>query len=504
MRACARARCAAAVERLGGTGCACTARAGGRVPGAHRVAPHAVAAFTRGHPRVPQGAYVPHVYACILMFVHASLRVRTSHMLTHASSCLLMHSSCRRACIPQGAYIQYFEAIAGYAPWGNVTYTTVTGGARARYPSSAWTAAIQDVGSELTDVATSDFWLTVECSEITSFTPRLFSDQIYMCGTRPPHPSRLSTPPCTLLPPPAPSSCTLHPPSCALHPPPCALHPRVPAPPPHRWVPRPGGDDTPTFWEELTKVFEPFEASAWGMLIGVTVAMSLLNTWLLRHEEGHVASKAKRRMCGRWSRFGWFDGYTWSKDLMVSIIHVCAFNLNEEGATTSQTIAYVGWSMFLLLTLTAYTANLAAFLVATPSTNIELRTLSDAAQLDVVVCTPPGLIAMMAEHHPDLTFQTFPDSATYNSTLFTATYRELKCGAMLASIRSAKSLPQFSAALCELNLFAVNLARDVRLPPSTPGQPRAHAHVHTRTPAHPHTHTHAVHTHRACSPPHEA
>tara|TARA_B110001452_G_scaffold60447_1_gene47152 strand:- start:720 stop:1070 length:351 start_codon:yes stop_codon:yes gene_type:complete len=53
-----------------------------------------------------------------------------------------------------------------------------------------------------------------------------------------------------------------------------------------------------------------------------------------------------------------------------SMMHFTTMGFPDEGGNAAQRIAWTGWSFFILIVISAYTANLAAFLVRKPSTTI--------------------------------------------------------------------------------------------------------------------------------------
>ena len=54
-----------------------------------------------------------------------------------------------------------------------------------------------------------------------------------------------------------------------------------------------------------------------------------------------------------------------------------------DSDTPAQSLANVGWAIFVLITLTAYTANLAAFLVVPSEPSLTIASMSAAVELQV-------------------------------------------------------------------------------------------------------------------------
>ena len=56
---------------------------------------------------------------------------------------------------------------------------------------------------------------------------------------------------------------------------------------------------------------------------------------------------------------------------------------SEPPMNSAQSLANVGWAIFVLITLTAYTANLAAFLVVPSEPSLTIASMSAAVELQV-------------------------------------------------------------------------------------------------------------------------
>ena len=56
---------------------------------------------------------------------------------------------------------------------------------------------------------------------------------------------------------------------------------------------------------------------------------------------------------------------------------------SDSPLTPAQSLANVGWAIFVLITLTAYTANLAAFLVVPSEPSLTIASMSAAIELQV-------------------------------------------------------------------------------------------------------------------------
>ena len=110
------------------------------------------------------------------------------------------------------------------------------------------------------------------------------------------------------------------------------------------------------FITKAFRVFMPFTPGLWLLLLAVTVMMSLTEVWIFRDE---------------WRKDGlddWIEAqglfaklkvlvFHWGRYLGRSLIHLCS-GLPDAGSTPAQTCLWVGWAFFILIAVSAYTANL--------------------------------------------------------------------------------------------------------------------------------------------------
>lgn len=85
----------------------------------------------------------------------------------------------------QGALIRFLTDALQNAPFGNITYSSVSGGAMSVNPTSAWDAATLDVGSGVVDLGLSIFWVSSQRVEVAAFTTPLSQQSMYLWVPRP-------------------------------------------------------------------------------------------------------------------------------------------------------------------------------------------------------------------------------------------------------------------------------------------------------------------------------
>ena len=115
------------------------------------------------------------------------------------------------------------------------------------------------------------------------------------------------------------------------------------------WVPRPTKDNS--FSTVAKKVFVPFSNELWLLLLAVTVAMSFVEVYLFRddwrkdgHDEWETAKGGLAKARVAFDQWGYYLGR--------SAMHITA-GFPDEGHTSAQTIAWIGWAVFILITIAA-------------------------------------------------------------------------------------------------------------------------------------------------------
>jgi len=129
-------------------------------------------------------------------------------------------------------------------------------------------------------------------------------------------------------------------------------------------------------WSNAVLAFRPFSIDLWLLCGASNVAMSLLVSYL-------EASKVKRRLKPRSVLRRTGRNFYYSTMQMLT-----GFDAKETNNVPLR-IAYIGWAFLITLTLAAYTANFAAFLVQ-PQSRLPFRSVLDAMARgpDVRLCYP--------------------------------------------------------------------------------------------------------------------
>jgi hypothetical protein len=287
--------------------------------------------------------------------------------------------------------ISYMDAILEGSIFKGFNYTYTSNGARIAKPGSKWTATVHDVSNRVLNMGGSDFWVTPERAGMAAFS--------------------------------APFDLDLH----------------------WLWVARPVEDTS--FWTKAFRVFEPFTVSTWITLIGLVVFMSLVELWIFRDQwrEGEAWVNAKSRKAKASVVVSLWGGY-----VARSFMHLLA-GFPDEGQSSAQTIAWVGWSFLILIVVAAYTANLAAFLLR-GSASYYIKSMDQAIAEEKIVCVALAVKAELEIRYPGARLRGLSFSGE-----FAEDYTANDCDAVVWSMPVVQRLPSTARFICDMNLVAVDI-----------------------------------------------
>jgi len=213
----------------------------------------------------------------------------------------------------EGVYPSYVEKLVEISN-GDISKFTYTHRSRVSsdlHPSSSFTAAVQDLKDGLVDMSVGPFWITRERLNMTAFTVPIVVDRTYLV------------------------------------------------------IPRPGSAETLN--DQIGKVLAPFEDGLWLMLLGIIAITALLSVWfsdrtsMIKDTHGLRRSLQQNKHPLRRRKRAYLRLVIDS--FLEKGIYFCSAGVEQErGASLPNKLLMFGFAFFILISVSAYVANLAAFL----------------------------------------------------------------------------------------------------------------------------------------------
>jgi len=150
-------------------------------------------------------------------------------------------------------------------------------------------------------------------------------------------------------------------------------------------IPRPGMRRS--YAEETNKVLDPFTPGVWGLLIGMIAVTAVLSVWF-SEKRSRKPSVYARLAVDQFLQKGTF---------------FCSGGVEQdESASLPRKLLMFGFAFFILIVVSAYVANLAAFL--TRSNSLPVSTIEDVITRKMNICAHPVLADDIQLLHPTANF----------------------------------------------------------------------------------------------------
>lgn len=277
-------------------------------------------------------------------------------------------------------YIQKLRLMTLDTPWPMeaFTFTFTSGASRAKH-ASTFDACVNDVQNGLVDMCAGSFWMTDVRLEMASFTKPIYEEDHIL------------------------------------------------------FVPKRGMDTKETFAVMANKAFRVFDSSLWLMVLSLNIFIGWVDAWMnkdeWRSDKWQTFSITKKLKVNLPQPPGAHSippactaltaceaaiclrphvpvsslRGTYHSNPSIQVTCVATFNgmmrytFDIVGGGVDAVEAHciswpnkcvrLGWGIFILILLSSYTANLAAFLTATAGKNTTLKNINDAIEKGVVICT---------------------------------------------------------------------------------------------------------------------
>jgi len=220
----------------------------------------------------------------------------------------------------------------------NITYTYKSKASSLVHPTSSFSAAVQDIKDGLVDMSVGPFWITGQRLKMAAFTIPVVYDKTFLV------------------------------------------------------VPRPNTE--PSLRDQVVKVTAPFSLGVWMLLCFIILMASLLSVWFT--DQAEVATNLpsdRRASLGRMKNRVRRKKRVYARLALDSILEKGTYFFsggvdNDPAASLPHKLMMFGFGFFILITVSAYVANLAAFL--TRSMDV-VQSMNGAVAAGKIICAHPAV-----------------------------------------------------------------------------------------------------------------
>jgi hypothetical protein len=235
----------------------------------------------------------------------------------------------------QGWVVDYLDAILEISNIKSFNYTHRSGGSEVAVTSSIYTGAVHDVQTGVSCLAASLFWITSQRLAMTAFTTTISTDKIFL------------------------------------------------------WI------ENPSSGTGLSKVLRPFDPTLWIALFLAVCGVSILSVWFA--SENGERRKWWQKLRGE----AWANGTLLERARIFGMVLLDSFLANttyffghtvefDVASSLPMKILNFGFGFVILISVAAYTANLAAFLTISAVADY-VGSMDEAIQTKTRVCGHPAL-----------------------------------------------------------------------------------------------------------------
>ena len=313
----------------------------------------------------------------------------------------------------EGAMIDYLNDVLQISSASQFDLTFVSGGTRTAF-ASPWTAMVAEVEAGNADVGASTVWMTEERLDMTAFTVPIFNDEFYLFVAAAQRDSGLLA--------------------------------------------------------NASKVLAPFDVGLWLLIILVVLISGCLNTYLTAlvrkdDEAARVSEGATlpKRGCASIEAIT-FSTYQYAQSYLNGQILGGLDSFDDQPLAVR--ILNFGFAFFVLIALSAYTANLAAFLTQEQSMH-GITSLARAVTTQAAICAPNGLAHDLTMTYGDVNWRFGQMDTPLQLTEFMAAR---KCAGLVSSPRFFQNDEGLDQWRCERHFAAVG-ANVLSVPVALPASP---------------------------------
>jgi len=300
----------------------------------------------------------------------------------------------------EGVYINYIKKLLKLSNGDikNITYTHRSKSSGIVHPSSSFTAAVQDVEDGLVHMAVGPFWITGQRLKMTAFTTPIIYDKTFLV------------------------------------------------------IPRPGSNDK--LLDQVVKVLAPFSRELWILLLFIILVAALLSVWFADRSELPDTTSDRRLSLGRMKnplrvkrRKKVYARLALDAFLEKGTNFVSAGVDNDPAGSLPNKFLMFGFGFFILITVSAYVANLAAFLTKNVSS---IQSMEGAVASGWTICAHPALKSELQVKWPNANFYFTETGKEFHGIL--EDYNLGRCDVMAVGWEDTSMDLAFREQICEMDL----------------------------------------------------
>jgi hypothetical protein len=227
-------------------------------------------------------------------------------------------------------------------------------------------------------------------------------------------------------------------------------------------IPRPGSRDTLRY--QVVKVLSPFSPGLWILLLCITLVAALFSVWFSERSELPDNTGDRRLNLGRMKnplrvtrRKKVYARLALDAFLEKGTNFFSAGVDNDAAASLPNKFLMFGFGFFILITVSAYVANLAAFLTKNLS---EIKTMEGAVASGWTICAHPALESELQIKWPNANFYFTESGKEFTGIL--EDYNLGRCDVMAVGWEDTSMDLAFREQICEMDLvFTDSLIIDI-------------------------------------------
>mmetsp|Transcript_9466 Transcript_9466/g.14629 ORF Transcript_9466/g.14629 Transcript_9466/m.14629 type:complete len:462 (+) Transcript_9466:848-2233(+) len=201
-----------------------------------------------------------------------------------------------------------------------------------------------------------------------------------------------------------------------------------------------------TIAEEARRVVAPFTPGLWLLLLGEISVTAWLSVWFTDPHINKVQTSSRRRTRRKGRLFKYYGRMAIDQCLRKGIFF-CSGGVEQDKKSSLPTkMLLFGFGFFILIAVSAYVANLAAFLTMSRQAET-INTIDGAIRAGYRICAHPALQEEISSAFPKGDFYFHQDDNEFKGVL--DDYNAGKCKALAIGFEDTSMDPNFLERMCE-------------------------------------------------------